>query len=288
MSNIANQFKSIITESTKNIQINYNKNVYDIQNKIRIMESNKREFIMNIPEILFREAVYHLIENLSIVKNNQKVTKAAIDTFMEDNNVYKISRNTEITMATQTIIETINKFTDKFIEEFDPSENVVDDNIKKEFLNELDGKEDYQSIKDIIKNKVVDAEEKFLTDNKEAKEEIENIIDDTNNRIKELDNDDVMTESTRNSIINRLNRERDSMIDAINRNNKTLLGALFVEGSKKIMNNKDNRDYIITEGSIDMEKVTNYVAPYYVVLETFNTMRIIKVDKKYIEKNILQ
>lgn len=257
------------------------------------------EYKDNVRKALLTESLKRIY--VGSIKNPSSEEKAACEAFLGnfinergvDNLLYNFEKSN--TPFLETLNELIDKYHKVITEDADmedPSSFTCDKEHIDNFIKELEDKEDVEDITDIIRMRVAGAEEDFVNRNERDKHDMKSILDDTARRVQdakpELDNnygteDDDVTEEI----------QREQMLDAkrkiseINSKPRSVFDRMVRNLSESVLKDPELRDQFVGEnGRLNMDKIVDSVRCMYTMLEMVSTLKIEKVDAKYIEDTI--
>ena len=170
------------------------------------------------------------------------------------------------------------------------------DNDKEDMFNKMEKDMDVNDAVELISKRIADAESKFIENNAKDKQKIENIVDKVNNRIKAAtgmdeesseDNTEEKSEEETEKEVEAVKAESTRMITEIRENRPhTIFEEMVRSNTEYIMKSSNviKESYLDEDGKIDMENVISATKVMYGFLEFVNTMKLEKVDERYLEK----
>lgn len=238
--------------------------------------------------------VYYLSEALSYMldkclDNNTDSTfsKEMCRTFVRENGYENLMRQFKIKTyllaeIAQCVDKAVKSSTKKANKE-DPLTWVIKDTEQANFFDSLRDLPVNQITK-IINKKVCDAAEDFVQKNINMKLDIEEIATKAKNSI------DAAKEKYNEKIAESVQKEETAMyknqVEEVKRTaTRNIYGHMMNIVSKTVLENEQLKDsYLNESGRFDMSKVESKVKTMYTFLEMVNSLKIKKVDNKYIEE----
>lgn len=258
-----------------------------------VEESGKKyyEFSDTVKQSLLQTCIDHIYKKSIPLKNVDKVGSAFVEAFVEEKGVNILLREMRyksvILSELSGLVTKYHKIIMESADKDDPDSLEVDEEIKDEFLDELDKKE-VDDVSDTIKDRVQDGLERFITDNAEDKEKIMDIIDSSKETTEpvvqistgedeESDEEDGIQVDESAAMANRkINKVKSSR-------NQSVFEAMMVEVSKSCMKDETLKESFTVDNKLDMNSILESVIPMYTFLETVNSLKLDKVDSSYIE-----
>ena len=168
----------------------------------------------------------------------------------------------------------------------DEEESLEDDDENKDkVFEDLDKEEDVQKAVELIRKRVADAEETFIKNNAEDKKKIDDLLGKISDNVKTVE--DMGDEnSTESKIAKESATMNNRKIKDITENRPlTVFEKMTRELGSSIVRNVSVREqYLDENGSLDSGSVVESARVMYGFLETLNTLKLEKVDEKYIAK----
>ena len=168
----------------------------------------------------------------------------------------------------------------------DEEESLEDDDENKDkVFEDLDKEEDVQKAVELIRKRVADAEETFIKNNAEDKKKIDDLLGKISDNVKTVE--DMGDEnSTESKIAKESATMNNRKIKDITENRPlTIFEKMTRELGSSIVRNVSIREqYLDENGSLDSGSVVESARVMYGFLETLNTLKLEKVDEKYIAK----
>lgn len=270
-----------IDENFKRIQ--ENTSYLDMASKSRTIANRavvKANAIQAIKSRLLENCIY-VIAKEAYGEDEPVLRRLAANYIQENGGPIKI--HNKFKHSTELLSEfalKIDKYMERILKE---SEDCDDDDcevnykIDPETEDEFCEKIAYSNIDDIvevIKKRVEEAIEDFISKNAEDKDKLKEIIDRAQNKIEGLKNEKV-AESYIIGAKRAMNQVKD-------RRPMQLLEAMVNNISKDAVKNPENSPFI-TEGTLDVETVMEKTVVLYTFLETLNTAKIENIDEVFIK-----
>lgn len=251
-------------------------------------------YINSVKSMLLSEAISSItLESLgeSITDDSKHIVKNLVNKFVKENSVYNILSNTQKTYSIEAVKSLVNKYTTIITEKCDKDNKEtfkVDKEDKVKFLDELNDEKDIENVKQAIALRVSNAEEEFITANIDDKLDINNIIQDTKNRIESTKTDMTTDDETKDEIAKEATNLSKQRIDNIRENRKrSIFNQMVINLSESVIKDENIRNEFMTDnGQLNMDKIVESTKCFYGFLETINTMKLEKVNEEYIE-NVL-
>ena len=196
------------------------------------------------------------------------------------------------------------------VDEENPDTMVIDRDNIREFMDEIEDTEDIDDVTNTIRIRIANAEEDFVNRNEQDKNNINDLLKDTAQRVADArpsnDNDydeaiegeggeenpdDPMSGETNGEEIN-VGEMYDMMhvrrkINSITDRPRSIFDRMVRSVSEAAIKNPELRNqYGDGKGRLDMTKIVESVRCMYGLLEMVNTLKLEKVDAKYIEDTI--
>ena len=168
----------------------------------------------------------------------------------------------------------------------DEEESLEDDDENKDkVFEDLDKEEDVQKAVELIRKRVADAEETFIKNNAEDKKKIDDLLGKISDNVKTVE-DMGDEDSTESKIAKESATMNNRKIKDITENRPlTIFEKMTRELGSSIVRNVSIREqYLDENGSLDSGSVVESARVMYGFLETLNTLKLEKVDEKYIAK----
>lgn len=273
-----------IDENFKRIQ--ENTNYLDMASKSRTIANRavvKANAIQAIKSRLLENCIY-VIAKEAYGEDEPVLRRLAANYIQENGGPVKIHNKfkhstellSEFALKIDKYMERILKESEDRDEDDDDDDEVnykIDPETEDEFCEEI-ADSDIEDIVEVIKKRVEEAIEDFISKNAEDKDKLKEIIDRAQEKIEGLKNEKV-AESYIVSAKRAMNQVKD-------RRPMQLLEAMVNNISKDAVKNPENSPFI-TEGTLDVETVMEKTVVLYTFLETLNTAKIENIDEVFIK-----
>lgn len=240
--------------------------------------------------------------------------EALLGNFIEERGVNNLLEGfkTSNTRFLHMLESAVNTHYNAIMEEADednPDTLVIDRDNVREFMDEIEDTEDIDDVTNTIRIRVANAEEDFVNRNEQDKNNINDLLKDTAQRVADArpdnDNDydeaigddveenpdDPMSGETAGEEID-VKEMYDMMqvrrrINAITDRPRSIFDRMVRNVSEAAIKNPELRNqYGDGKGRLDMTKIVESVRCMYSLLEMVNTLKLEQVDAKYIEDTI--
>lgn len=154
----------------------------------------------------------------------------------------------------------------------------------EEFFDTLDGSEDLEEVKDLIKMRVSAATQEFIENNREKKEQIQDIIDITKQRIDAVrTGNDQEDEAIKMEHTLRMKRQ----ISDLNKfKSRTVYEQLVANLTESVIKSESLKEKFTVNGKLDMDAIVERANSMYTFLEMLNTLKI-KSDEQFVSESVL-
>lgn len=257
----------------------------------QIEESNNKyyEFSERIKKSLLETCIDHIYKKSIPLNNVDSVGTSFVEAFIEEKGVNTLLREfkykSTLLSEFSSLVTKYHKLIMESVDKEDPESLEVDDEIKDEFLEELDKKE-IDDIAEVIKDRVQDGLERFITDNAEDRDQIKDIIDKSKENTEpeitiapeeeESEEDEPVAEASAVIANRRINAIKSSR-------NRSVFEMMMLEVSKSCLKNETLKESFTVGNKLDMNSILESVIPMYTFLEVVNTIKLDKVNSSYIE-----
>lgn len=260
---------------------------------------SKSKFIKESKDLMLAECIYKIFnESLQSILSEEEnamvsedLKKAVVFNFIKENG--GTNAMLDKFYMTNTLLSEIAKFVDHYHSiitteacKKDGGRCMADDgytyqipsDVEDNFYKDLN-QADFGDVTIQISNRVVDAIDKFVTDNVDSMNNIKDILTTTRNSIANAKGSKISESAMQNSA--------QRQIASIKHNrHQNVFGAMMEQTAKAIMKDDDLRDAFMTEASLDIGKIKAYCTVSYTMLETANTTNMIHVNEGYIKRMI--
>lgn len=246
------------------------------------------EFKSNLKNNLVCECVYNIYKNsihpyiTESFKNKDinldAIGRGFVEDFVNEQGVDKLLRtwkrkNVLLREYANIVEETLKNITES-LDKNDPSSFGVSNKDKSQFYSNLNNSTP-EEVVDTIKTRVISSIETFLDDHKNMKNAVTDIYNQAQTKIASTDDEEL--KEAYNMRANAAIKEQTSRASNV-------FGQLCTQLGKNIMYDDNLREQYITEdGRLDTEAIVGMTGMMYTLLETCNTLKLVNVDKEYIE-----
>lgn len=290
--------KNVITEAA---EAKSRDSMLEKMSSLKVNSAKRAEkyaaFTENVRIALFEHAVYKVFsEAMNKVEGNLKrsivsesVMHALTYNFIHENNgpaplmanMNNHNSSTYFLSETKRIIDRTFKAIIESIDKNDPDTFNISSDIMQGYKDEISSHVEYCDVADNIADRVTAAITDFFKSNAEDKEKIVAALSATKEKIDSLKTDD---EALKESYA-RLGRR---YVTDVRNKPKTVFTEMVHIMAESVLKDEKLKDEFMTESNrIDVERLVNKVSMMYGFLETVNTMRLIRVDDKYV-KSVLE
>ncbi len=256
--------------------------ITETQNK----RANFFKFQTSVKKSLLAESIYKLfnmglgIHEQSDMSNAIKIN--LVNSFIEENGVDRLLSEFKYkSLLLSEMSRIVTKYSKKIIESVDASnENTftIDPLIKDDFFEELD-MDDYKDVSIAIRTRVTDAVDEFIQKNIEDKQELKDIIQDTQDKILAAKTEDIKEGFTQIS--------KQKMTKVRNGRKINIFEAMVQELSRGVIQREDLKEVYTNNGKLDMDRIVESCKIMYTFLETIQTAKMTNIDEEYIENILL-
>jgi len=252
------------------------------------------KFRSDVKDLLLAEAMNYVCEGACINDDfSRSVTENTIISYIRENGgadsiIHKATVKTYVLESLKNLINEYHTIIMEKVDRENPDTYCVDKEDTKEFLDKLANEEDIENIKQAIAVRVSNAEEEFMINNIADKQDMKEILDNTEDRIKAAIADDATSDDTKEDIKTEATRlGKVKIADVRNRRPRTVMEEMVRSLSRSAITDDVLKESFLDESAhLDMEKVVTSVRCMYTVLEAVNTLRLERVDEAYIKKTL--
>ena len=194
------------------------------------------------------------------------------------------------TFVIDSIKEAVEEETEEIIAKADPKNPetfVIDKDDLEKMMNKLDNNDDYNEVKSAVAIRVIGAEDAFVTNSLQRKEELDDIVASAEEKSAAVDADPEMSDETKEAIKQEIAIEAKKKLTRLDEAPRK---AIFDEIARRLSNSsmKNNRkNFIIEEsGRVDMDRVVKTVKVMYSLMEALSTSKLITVDEAFINETL--
>lgn len=252
-------------------------------------ESDDRyEFLDKVKSSLLSECLCKLYYDSCecLTESEKTIARNLINKFIVENDVNELLNN----FATKNLLlsefaRITTKYYDKVVESCDcedsthgtSKEFVFDDTIKDDFFSELKEVDTYEASK-LIKDRVAEAIEQFITDNQEQKLEYRDIIDSAKKQMELAKNESFKEEISDRAEL-AINELRERRVNNV-------FHCMVESLSKNSFKDKDLMTRYVNEATLNMNIIVEDCQLIYTMLEMVNTTEMVNVNESFIKEYI--
>lgn len=264
----------------------YNTKIEDMYEKDNQVVMEYLDFKKSVKEDLFAECMYKIyMPGLRNVESPRKyqIAKGLVKDYIQENGIDFLLRKCKYgSPLLYEMYELTNRYSDIILEEVDknnPNTFNIDTELKDNFFDDIDASKDLNTSSSLLRERISTALDDFLMDNVETKGAIEEIIQQTQERIEANKNTDVR--ESYNELANR------RIMELKERKPKGILESMIYNVSSSSIVNENMRSIYINEnGKLDMDKIVDETCVMYGFLEMLNLCKFENVNEEYLLKNI--
>lgn len=263
-----------------------NTSIYEVQMEREKINKQYADFAKKVKSDLLFECIYALYKPSLYNRTSprgESLSKHLVKQFIDEQGVDKLLREfknrSSFLCEVQSLVKNYSNIILERVDKNNPATYNIDTDIRDEFFDKLDT-EDFESMSSIVSQRISSAMDDFIVDNIQTKAEIQEIVNQTKERIdtkKEITKESAQEYDYlgRSRIQNLKDSKRQSILNALVYN--ITESAIKDPNLNKIYfkNNKPDIDLIVDESVI-----------VYSFLETVNSCKLDKVNEEYI-KNFL-
>lgn len=258
------------------------------------------EFQTFTRDLLLKSIIENVMEAAQPLDENNTTMRMVRDNLLnqfmdEKHHTYNIMREAKYRNKDNSLYEdmdyAINHTYQRIMEEVDeedPTTFKIDKDNVTNMLDSLDREDDFENVKQAIQLRVTNAEEDFVNNNLANKADIENIINQTAQRINDVNDDEKMSDETKEAITAEMTRRASATMQAIQESGSGLFNEMVTNLSRAVMRTPSLREsWTVDGGKLNMDAIVEAVKVNYTFLEAINLLGLEKVDENYIQ-NVLK
>ena len=225
----------------------------------------------------------------SVGEKDQNMLHGLVEHFIRENGgANKILSNCKgKTYLLDTIIEEVEEETEEIVAKADPEDPstfVVDKEDIGKLIDKLNKNDDFDEVKSAIAIRVVGAEDSFITNCKADQQKREDILLKADEKCKEVDADDKMSDETKAAIKeeyrNNCKRELQKLAEAPKH---AIFDEMVSRFSRTVYANQ-NKGFMLENGNVDTDRVINTVKMMYSIIEAFSSSKLVPMDEEFIHE----
>lgn len=258
-------------DNIKNLEIQYS----------NFLESVKSELLSNALCQIYGKCIESKYFN---TEDSAKYGVSLINAYIKENTSYGVINNMKSinSIFLNNIVEAVEDTYKEILETTDkknPDTFNVSDTTMDSFYDKLDF-ESFADAADIIKCRVSTSTEEFINAAKNDKDEIDQLMQDTKNRIDSASSEDIAQEATRMFTIksNKIRNERK----------RNILEQMIFNTSEEIVKNQSLLESYTNSdnGKVDFDSIIEHVEIQYLVLEMLNTIKLENFNREKLQEII--
>ena len=274
-----------------------------VQNEIAIIESTRNtvnsiiaenyakkakfaEFSASVKRGFLTEAIYKLFNKSLGIHETSNMNNAIkinlVNSYIEENGadalLYDYKYKSKLLSEMSRIVTKYHKMVIESIDKDDVNTFNIEPEFKDNFFDELD-MEDFDDVSISIRTRVTDAVNEFIQKNIEDKEELKDIIQDTQDKILNAKTDEIKESFSQMS--------KAKMTKVRNSRNVNIFEAMVRSLAKGVIEREDLKESYTENGKLDMDRIIESCKIMYTFLETLQTSKMVSIDEEYIENVLL-
>lgn len=280
------QRKSSVLESQQqklyNNQMEETQNIYEMQLQSKANKTKALKIRAEVKKSLLSECIYKIYRNsITLIGDkyiNESIMRTFVNDFIQENGVENLLLDFGgKSYMLSEFARIINEYTDIICEKCNseqPDNFTIDPEDKQNFYDDLN-MDDVEAASEMIKTRVSSAIDNFLSDNVNAKAEIKEIIQQSQDKIKDTNNEELKEfyEIQAKSKITNVREKKP----------KSIFETMVFNLAKATILNEDLKKIYLNNNKLNMDKIVESSTLMYTFLETVNTCKIKNIDEKYIE-----
>lgn len=246
------------------------------------------DFKRSVTDALVTESIVCLVSSCidSIIlkeEYNQTLVRQLATNFVQEEGSFDLlNRFKSASYMLSELAYVINNSVTSIMEKADPKDKsslTIDKKDKEKFFKSLDNVSADKAI-DTIRNRVMNATQKFIDSNTKGKMEIKNVLANTKEKIeksREKANGAALAES--HAFIG-----QRQIMDIREGKVQNVLEAMVYAVSRQALKNEDAKKIFVENASLNMDKVVEHCEVMFTFLTTLDTCKIANIDEAYIEE----
>lgn len=240
-------------------------------------------FSETVRNVLVTEALYKIYkesvpEQYKSDSSNISVMRAIVNDYVQEHGYdYILNRMKTASIAMCETYRVITKNIKSILEEVDktdPNTFVVTPAMRDEFFNQLDYSND-EEISKAINSRVSDAMQDFVNANTKDHDNITSALKDAQDKIAESPEEDT-------DLREHYEMKGKRQVAEIRNAPKGLLHGMVSAMCESVLKNDSLHNEFMTEGHLDIGKITSRVSLMYTFLEMLNTTRLETITENYL------
>lgn len=246
------------------------------------------DFKKSVTDALVTESIVCLVSSCidSIIlkeEYNQTLVRQLATNFVQEEGSFDLlNRFKSASYMLSELAYVINNSVTSIMEKADPKDKsslTIDKKDKEKFFKSLDNVSADKAI-DTIRNRVMNATQKFIDSNTKGKMEIKNVLANTKEKIeksREKVNGAALAES--HAFIG-----QRQIMDIREGKVQNVLEAMVYAVSRQALKNEEAKKIFVENASLNMDKVVEHCEVMFTFLTTLDTCKIANIDEAYIEE----
>jgi len=246
------------------------------------------DFKKSVTDALVTESIVCLVSSCidSIIlkeEYNQTLVRQLATNFVQEEGSFDLlNRFKSASYMLSELAYVINNSVTSIMEKADPKDKsslTIDKKDKEKFFKSLDNVSADKAI-DTIRNRVMNATQKFIDSNTKGKMEIKNVLANTKEKIeksREKANGTALAES--HAFIG-----QRQIMDIREGKVQNVLEAMVYAVSRQALKNEEAKKIFVENASLNMDKVVEHCEVMFTFLTTLDTCKIANIDEAYIEE----
>lgn len=268
----------------RNLNEDNSLSIYDMKMEREKINNQFNDFTRKVKSDLLFESIYSLYK--PCLKNrysprceslSRHLVRQFIDEQGSDKLIREFKNRSYLLSEMHTLVKDYYKMIIERVDKNNPVTYNIDTDLRDEFFDKLDN-EDFTSMSTIINQRIAGAMDEFIVDNIQTKAEIQEIINQTKERI------DSKKEITKESAeeYTRLGKARIQRLK--DRKRQNILNALVYNIAESAIRDPKIGEIYFNNNKLDIDLVVDEAAIIYGFLETVNSCKLDKVNEEYIKK----
>lgn len=269
-------------------------NVIGVQATRKRTQDKYNSFMETAKSTLLQECLYKVFkesicQKIKLDNNSEVIARNLISSFIAEQGasdlLFNMRTSSLCNSSLASLVESTCKKVKDNVDLQDPNTLVLDTSIKDDFFDNLN-LEDTGDVSDMISQRVADSIDEFIKSNAEDREKIKDILMDTKEKIDAVKDDSEKDKETQEEIAESWNLMGKRKITNIRSKEQNIFGEMVYSMCESAMKDNTLKLEFSTEGHINIPKIVSRVGLMYTFLEMVNTMKLVKVDEKYISDTL--
>lgn len=293
--NEKNEYYKNVEEKKQKYEDSIRESKYVNFENIKMTNDSKKDvkneyvnYIENVKNLLLIESLEYLFAlsvngGTHLQESSKLYAKKIIENYVNENSSFDIisKMSRQNTLFLNSLTESIDNAYVSILEKVDknnPKTFVVSSDDIETFYDSLDA-ESFTNASDLIRMRVSSSVEEFVSNNKEDKACIEDLLNGTKDKIDSLD----LSKKDSDKIEESYTRECKGKIgDIKSSRQRNVLEELIFKNSNEILKDKALLESFSDDGKINIESIIEHTEIAYTFLEMLNTIKIDECNKESI------